>query len=259
MTSSTKQMGHLGTEFRRSFIVTMVLLTFATLLLFAFSDEYAREGDNDYVNSRFLWAPYLIAAGHTVSQGISEFSRAASGPVPDGAHTTVLFGLIGFYVVLPTALLFTWRSRLLKRLAGGPREPEGASYAILIASGIMATLMLIATVGGAVSQRMIYDSLVSAQTQHANKDMLINTVNEVMLQLRTHRAMPASLGGGDGSYDGFTLPEDLAKTDDGTITLDIVPDDVTITAHSSRYDGASVGVIFTPDGVTSWSYEGAFR
>ncbi len=259
MTSSTERTGHPEYEFTTGFVVTMVVLTVATLLLFAVVG--GKEGKNqfDYVEPQFVWAPYITAAGHTLSQGLTQFSRAVDEPVKEGAHTLVLAGLLVFYVLLPTVLLFTWRERTLRRTEGHARGPEGMGYAVLISSGLLFLFMFLGSVGGAVTQRITYQNLVSAQEVQTSKDHLINTLNDVMWRLRQHRALPASLGGGEGSYDGFELPSDLTETTDGRVVLDIVPDDVTITAKSTMYDGSSITVIYTPNGITSWTFEGRYR
>ena len=265
MTSSTETGKRPESEFSTSFVVTMVALTVLTLVLFTVSKTANEESRTrfarveNYAAIKWAWAPYIMAAGNIISQGLQEFSQATSEPLDDDARTISLAGLIVFYVSFPTILLLLWREREKERSAGKQPTRERVSYVLLMVTGIFVGLMCVGTIGSSVAQRMVFQSLQSAQAVQKNKDQLINTINEVMWRLRQHRALPASLGGGEGSYDGFTLPPDVAATPDGTVDLDIVPDDVTITVVSALYDGASVGVVYTAQGITTWTYEGVFR
>lgn len=259
MTSSIERPGHPGSEFSRSFVVTMIILTVGTLALFALVDDGNDPRDRDQLDARFVWAPYIVASGQTISQGMSEFSKAVQEPVQEGAHALVLIGLVAFYVCVPTVLLFLWRERSIARMEEASRGQEGAAYAVFIVTAILSGMLFVATVGGAVTQRMAYADLVEAQTRQSNKDQLINVINDVMWRLRQHRALPRAMGGGEGSYDGFELQAEIAASTHGTVMLDIVPDDVTITAESALFEGSTVGAIYTPDGITSWTFEGVFR
>jgi hypothetical protein len=62
-------------------------------------------------------------------------------------------------------------------------------------------------------------SLFSAQSVQANKDAIINDLNNVAAYCYQYKIRPTSMGGGQNSYVGCTLPTKLASNDNATYVL----------------------------------------
>jgi hypothetical protein len=62
-------------------------------------------------------------------------------------------------------------------------------------------------------------SLFSAQSVQANKDAIINDLNNVAAYCYQYKIRPTSMGGGQNSYVGCTLPSKLASNDNATYVL----------------------------------------
>jgi hypothetical protein len=62
-------------------------------------------------------------------------------------------------------------------------------------------------------------SLFSAQSVQANKDAIINDLNNVAAYCYQYKIRPTSMGGGQNSYVGCTLPSQIASNDNATYVL----------------------------------------
>ena len=94
----------------------------------------------------------------------------------------------------------------------------------------------------------------------ANRDALINHLNNIAAFCYRHRVRPASMGGGQGSYTGVKLSEEMASTEDGTFTLvDVQADLVKIQAVSKKVKG-SITVALDGEGrLSGWTYFGELQ
>jgi hypothetical protein len=103
-------------------------------------------------------------------------------------------------------------------------------------------------------------SMFSAQSISSNQDALINDLNNLFANAYQYRIRPTSMGGGGGSYVGYTVPSTLSSNENGTFeATNVAADEVEFTASSTQNDG-TITVSIGPDGrVTgSWTYGGAF-
>jgi hypothetical protein len=62
-------------------------------------------------------------------------------------------------------------------------------------------------------------SLFSAQSVQANKDAIINDLNNVAAYCYQYKIRPTSMGGGQNSYIGCALPSKIASNDNATYVL----------------------------------------
>ena len=56
----------------------------------------------------------------------------------------------------------------------------------------------------------------------SNKDAIIVDLQMIAADLDQYSMRPATMGGGDGSYDGYALPGKLASNDNGTYAVTIL-------------------------------------
>ncbi|HLF19885.1 MAG TPA: hypothetical protein VI704_03760 [Bacteroidota bacterium] len=103
-------------------------------------------------------------------------------------------------------------------------------------------------------------SLFSAQSVQSNKDAMINDLNNIAAQCYQFRIRPSSMGGGQGSYSGFTLPTKMATNENGVYVPVAAADEVVITATSAANTTNLITVTVNSDGkLIGWSYDGDFQ
>src|SRR5579862_207312 len=109
-------------EFSPSFVKWITALAGATLILVYFHISIP-----GILSTGHLWdiqvetvtsIPWIAAAGHTISQGISEFSTGNSDPPGRELRTSALGGALFLFIVAPTLALFGWRDHYLKKPRG---------------------------------------------------------------------------------------------------------------------------------------------
>ena len=58
-------------------------------------------------------------------------------------------------------------------------------------------------------------SLFSAQSVQSNKDAMINDLNNLAAHAYQFRIRPSSMGGGQGTYTGYTIPTKMKSNENG--------------------------------------------
>src|SRR3990170_400864 len=76
-------------------------------------------------------------------------------------------------------------------------------------------------------------SLFSAQSIQSNRDAIINDLNNLAAQAYQHKIRPASMGGGNGSYDGstptagsgtsFVIPSKMSANENASYDATVTP------------------------------------
>ena len=103
-------------------------------------------------------------------------------------------------------------------------------------------------------------SLFSAQSVQSNKDAMINDLNNIAAQAYQYRIRPASMGGGQGSYNSFALPTKMATNENGVYAPTASTDEVVILATSAANTGNTITVTVTSEGkLSGWAYTGDFQ
>ena len=62
-------------------------------------------------------------------------------------------------------------------------------------------------------------SLFSANSVQANKDAIINDLNNIAANAYQYRIRTSSMGGGNNSYAGYTIPGKLSSNSNATYTV----------------------------------------
>ena len=103
-------------------------------------------------------------------------------------------------------------------------------------------------------------SLFSAQSVQSNKDAMINDLNNISAHAYQFRIRPASMGGGQGVYTGYTIPGKMAKNENGTYASTPAANTVTLVATSAANTTNVITVVVDSDGkLGSWTYGGDFQ
>jgi hypothetical protein len=248
-----------ASEFSPEFIQILVALTGATLLL-VFAVEHIFSRQAIFHNVSFTPFPWIIAAGLTISDGLTMFSGGSPVPLPVGERTILLVSMLATYVVGPTLFFFGWRNRKLEKQAGKPPSILGLWTMMFVLGGIFTFSAAIPAVPIALIQRSVSQSLRNAEAIQRNKDMIIDDINSIAWNARQYQILPKSFGGGEGSYISYHLPPELASTENGTYEIVASQSECTVRANSRLYPGSTVSVKVDKDGkLWNWNYAGQFQ
>ena len=110
--------------------------------------------------------------------------------------------------------------------------------------------------------------LFQAGSVGANQDAIVNDIMNIAAHADQYRIRPSTMGGGDGEFVGYTLPQRLAET--GNATYDepepaVTAETVTIVGVSKLHDGR-ITLVYRPnpdpetdDEQYDWSATGVFE
>ena len=105
-------------------------------------------------------------------------------------------------------------------------------------------------------------SLFTSQSIQSNKDAIINDINNLAANAYQYRIRPASMGGGAGSYTGWTIPTKMSSNENGTYSITNNGTTVDITGSSITNAGCSATGHVQSDGrvqMTSADFTGDFK
>lgn len=97
-------------------------------------------------------------------------------------------------------------------------------------------------------------NLAATSAQSANRDAVIADLNNIGAFAQQYYRKPSALGGGNNSFEGFTIPPSLTQTGNGTYTATPGPTVVTIvgTGTETGNDGTNkvkCTAVVTPDNI----------
>ncbi len=102
-------------------------------------------------------------------------------------------------------------------------------------------------------------SLFSAQSIQANKDAIINDLNNIAAHAYQFKIRPNSMGGGNGAYTGYTIPTKMATNENANYAATPAASSVTVVATSVQNTTNKITVVVDSDGkLGSWTYAGDF-
>ncbi|HLF15497.1 MAG TPA: hypothetical protein VI932_11480 [Bacteroidota bacterium] len=122
----------------------------------------------------------------------------------------------------------------------------GTQQLLLIIVGI-----IIIAIGIAVGVQ-----LFAASSTAANRDALVNDINNIAANAKQYRSKLRSMGGGGNSYTGYILSNKLNQNDDGSFSLAIQPANIVITGTSSLGFGTVEATIDSNGTAGNWNYTG---
>ncbi len=247
-------------EFSRDFIRLLVALTGATLVL-VFLYEHQIFKTSQQLWPRMYLYPWVVAGGQTIANGLAEFSGRAPELVGLSDRLAGLLGLLFGMVIGPTLFFFGWYYRRKDRASNAATPTLKGASVIYVIGGILTFSVAIPAIPIAYVQRSVSSDLRAAQAIQSNKDAMINEVNAIAFNAYQYRILPQKLGGGNGSYIGYTVPPELSHTAMGTYTTTQTEDEVVIKGTAAQYPDASVSARIDNQGSFeggSWNYTGVF-
>ena len=202
--------------------------------------------------------PWILAAGQTIANGLTEFSGHALDQVDTAMHRGTLLSILLSGILTPTLTLLLMGKKLSAPMRG-----------VYLLSLIVATTLAVTVVPtGYIGYRVRVD-MREAQAIQTNRDFMINDLGTIAWKLREYRILPKGLGGGQGSFEGYVLPAALAETEDGRYVIGPASSGtnaasvlamVRIHATSKKFQGCEVDVVVKEHGeLRDWSYTGQFQ
>lgn len=86
-------------------------------------------------------------------------------------------------------------------------------------------------------------SMFTAQSVNANRDAIIADITNMAANSYQYRIRPTSMGGGGGSYVGYTVPTSLASNENGGYTCNsATAAQVSFTGTSAQGYGTVTGI-----------------
>ena len=248
----TKDQPH---AFTNRFLVQIILLALSALLAMVLVE---RVGIGAQRASRFAQTDFPLVLPW-ISAAMPTYWLDRSGSLPLAVRLLMLSGILIALILCPTVALFGWRSRRLERAAMGPhaaRPPNISSIGYLFC-GIVTLFVGIAVVPMAVIQQVRYTSSCENDAARLLRYKVQNDINHVVADAFQYRILPKNAGGGDGSYVGYAIPENLARTDNAEFSATPSSDKVMLAAESAFCATDSITLTLDARGQTGvWRYVG---
>ena len=94
-------------------------------------------------------------------------------------------------------------------------------------------------------------SLFAANSVQANKDAIINDINNIAANAYQYYIRPISMAGGGSSYTGYNIPQRMSCNDNGSFTASGNP--LTIVGTSKTYPTGTVTATVSALGVVNFT------
>jgi hypothetical protein len=250
-----------SSEFGPGFLWQICLLTILAIGFGMFSQKLfwpeKIEPMRSYTTVLFPW---VIAGGHTIGNGLLAFGgKPPELPTPRD-EASALAGLLIAVVLCPTIFLLEWRRRRVFEATKHERQPLKVSSVFYALTGAITLYMAAAMLPITIASESARTSLRHAVAVQFNRDAIINEMNLIEIDLLQYYILPKKLGGGNHTYDGFRLRQQLKRTDDASYVVSVEKSQVDIHASSVRFPSCRIDVKVDSAGrMTEWNYGGEFR
>ena len=226
-------------EFSPLFLRWLVTLTIMTLIL-AFLLNFSR-----ITETKVTLLPWMTAGGLVIQQGLAMFSGGAPAVLSMTEKIGTLLGLLAAFVIGPTMLFFSWR-RLVTEPGKSVLRPANIAFLL---GGSITSFYIFTALTVSIIHPQVASSMRSAQALGENRDKAIQGLTHVSFEAYQYRILPKRMGGGDGSYVGYQVSDNLRKNSDAEFLPSEQTDStITLSGASLLYKGGVVRGVFGPDG-----------
>ncbi|HEV8538864.1 MAG TPA: hypothetical protein VGR15_08085 [Bacteroidota bacterium] len=107
-------------------------------------------------------------------------------------------------------------------------------------------------------------TMFSASSIQANKDAIVNDLNNLAANAYQYRIRPTTMGGGGGSFGGYKVPTKLTSNENGTFTPTTAvaanSQSFSLVGTSTAYAGSTVTAVLDSTGkLSAFTYAGDFK
>jgi hypothetical protein len=188
-------------------------------------------------------------------------SSRASEPGRGGLILT--FGILSLTLLGPILGIPAWimGHRDLKKINAGiiAISQKGLTKGGMIC-GIVGTFFspFIIIIGIAIAVGL---SLFTANSIQANKDAMINDLNNIAANAYQYKIRPESMGGGGNSFSGFRIPSKMVSNDNAKYYAQVISStNIKLAAVSSQNADSKIYVSLSEDGnLYDWTFKGDFK
>ena len=246
-------------EFAPGFIWQIILLTIVVLCFAVYARSQEEWIGGMRVKSPISIFPWMIGGKQTIENGIRAFSGRVPEPPLIDDRAKALGTLLISMVLCPTVFFLEWRRRRLATVKL-QRPPLGMSGNLYALCGLVTLFVALAVGPITYFTETAWANTRHAQAVQSNRDMIINQLVLLAFDAAQYHVLPRQLGGGERSFEGFSVPETNAKTEEASYTVTSTKNFVTFRATSAKFVSCVVQVNVDSLGhMRDWRYEGEFQ
>ncbi len=258
MNQTTESQATTATKVGRSetMIIWLIILACGMLVLtFFFHHNYAIE-DRLFLSP----VPWVNVGGMTIDHGVQMFS----GKIPElptiTTQVSCLVSILLVFVISPTLFFFGLRTRAVDRASGKELHILRWSTIQLVLGGMVMLGPALVSIPVAIIQRNVSSSLHKSVEEYENKEAILYELNSVAVKLYEYRVLPKELGGGNGSFAGFTLSKELASTTEAQYKIELQDTLAIAKATSVKYPLGTITAKISKKGkFLEWKYSELFE
>jgi hypothetical protein len=101
-------------------------------------------------------------------------------------------------------------------------------------------------------------TMFGSSSVQSNKDALINDINNLAANAYQFRIRPSTMGGGSGSYAGYSIPGRMQSNENGSYTATAVAAQITFIGTSGQGYGTVTAICDSTGKLGTFSYTGQF-
>lgn len=247
-------------EFAPGFIWQLALLSFLVLCfaIYSRSQEYSKLRYG--VESPTSIFPWMAGGKQTLQNGLRAFSGKPPESAPIDDQVRALGPLLITLVLCPTIFFLEWRRRRLAEAPHLQQAPLSISGSLYALCGMVTVVVAVAVGPIAYFGEKSRVEVRHAHAVQSNRDLMINELNILAVDAAQYYILPKRLGGGGQSFEGYSVSENHAKSEEALYTVTVVRQTATFHATSATYASCSIDVSVDSLGhMTGWKYEGEFR
>ena len=102
-------------------------------------------------------------------------------------------------------------------------------------------------------------NMFGATSVQSNKDAIVEDLQNLAVDAVSFRSRPTTMGGGSGSFGGYSIPTKLRSNEDGTFTSTVAAQSVTFVATSAQGYGTITSVLDSVGQLGSYTFAGQFQ
>jgi hypothetical protein len=254
-----------ASDFAPGFLWQIVLLTIVAMGILLVSRgtlswHLSRDSQWGGISYPITLYPWMYGGGRTIANALRAFSGQAPIIAPIAQRAATLMLLLISMVFCPTLFLFEWRRRRLKEDTSAKRPPMRISGILYLLCGWVTIVSGVGLVPVAYFSEVTRADLRHRQAIQENRDEMINELNFLCVAAAQHYILPKEFGGGGRTFEGYTIPEKFAKTEEGAYTVTDSKNAASFRAVSLRYPACVINVKADSMGqMSGWKYEGEFQ
>lgn len=235
-----------------AFLVQLCVIALVTLALMIVLERVVMAGARMRMDLQIdspLVYPWITVGNNTLSAALRGFEGRIPGIL--SVKIYLLAGMLIVFVMCPTFFLFGWRRRRLAQMSGtfAPiRSLNNVSSIGYAFCGVVVSFIVV-TIGPLTAVQVTQSaSRCESDAARLLRYETTTELNFILDDILQYRILPKEVGGGNGSYLGYVIPENLARTDKAEYTATVKANQVTVKAESANCATNTITAILDAQG-----------